>query len=70
MAQPKQPDEVTQAEKQIGNVLANLESETNSDVKEIALEDLVETDPATGKPALHKGVEITITPRPSRKWIR
>lgn len=61
---------IDQAERQIGNVLADLESETNSDVQKITLEDMVEVDPSTGKPAVHKGVDVTVTPRPKRQWIR
>ncbi|MBV7541035.1 hypothetical protein [Acidovorax sp. sic0104] len=61
---------VDEAEKEIGNVLAELEDETDSEVQKIALEDMVEVDPATGKPALHKGVDVTVTPRPKRQWIR
>ena len=61
---------VDQAEKDIGNLLAELEEETDSDVQKIALEDMVEVDPVTGKPALHKGVDVTVTPRPKRQWIR
>ena len=64
------PTEVERAEKRIGNVLADLEAQTNTEVEDISLEDLVETDPATGKPAVHKGVDITVNPRPERKWIR
>ncbi|CAN7276677.1 MULTISPECIES: hypothetical protein [unclassified Acidovorax] len=61
---------VDKAEKEIGNVLADLENETDSEVQKIALEDMVEVDPSTGKPAVHKGVDVTVTPRPKRQWIR
>ena len=64
------PAEINEAERRIGNVLAELETQTGSDVKDISLEELVETDPATGRPAVHKGVEITVTPRPERRWVR
>jgi len=62
--------EVNEAERRIGNVLAELEGRTGSDVQGISLEELVDTDPATGRPAVHKGVEITVTPRPQRRWVR
>lgn len=62
--------EINEAERRIGNVLAELETQTGSDVKDISLEELVDTDPATGQPAVHKGVEITVTPRPQRRWVR
>lgn len=61
---------VDKAEREIGNVLANLENETGSEVQKIALEDMVEVDPTTGKPAVHKGVDVTVSPRPKRQWIR
>lgn len=69
MPNPKSA-EINEAERRIGNVLAELETQTGSDVKDISLEELVDTDPATGQPAVHKGVEITVTPRPQRRWVR
>ncbi len=62
--------EINEAERRIGNVLAELETQTGSDVKDISLEELVDTDPATGQPAVHKGVEIKVTPRPQTRWVR
>ena len=61
---------VDKAEREIGNVLADLENETGSEVQKIALEDMVEVDPTTGKPAVHQGVDVTVSPRPKRQWIR
>jgi hypothetical protein len=61
---------IVEAQKEIGAVLEELESKTNSDVKNIALEDVVDTDPQTGRPVVQKGVEITLNPRLSRKWAR
>ena len=34
------------------------------------LEDVIETDKDSGKPALHQSVEITVEPRAQRKWIK
>ncbi len=62
--------EVNEAERRIGSVLVELETRTASDVKGISLEELVDTDPDTGRSAVHKGVEITMTPRPQRRWVR
>jgi hypothetical protein len=47
-----------------------LEDDTHSDVKDIDLEDVIETDKDSGKPALHQSVEITVEPRAQRKWIK
>lgn len=69
MPNPKSA-EINEAERRIGNVLAELETQTGSDVKDISLEELVDTDPATGQPAVHKGVEIKVTPRRQTRWVR
>lgn len=69
MPNPKSA-EINEAERRIGHVLAELETQTGSDVKDISLEELVDTDPATGQPAVHKEVEIKVTPRPQRRWVR
>ena len=62
--------EVDEAERKVSAILQDLEEDTNSDVKDIDLEDVVETDPASGKPAVHQTVDITVQPRPQRKWLR
>lgn len=62
--------EVDKAERKIDNILEDLEEETNSEVQDIDLEDVVETDPATGKPGVHKTVDVTVQPRPQRKWLK
>ncbi len=62
--------EVDKAERKIDNILEELEKETNSQVQDIDLEDVVEIDPATGQPGVHKTVEVTVQPRPQRKWLK
>jgi hypothetical protein len=62
--------EVDEAERKVGAILDALEDDTNSDVKDIDLEDVVENDKESGRPALHQGVEITVQPRAQRKWIK
>lgn len=64
---PKQPA-VIEAQKAIGAVLEDLEAKTASEVRDIALEDVVDTDPRTGAPVVQKAVEIKIQPRPSKRW--
>lgn len=49
--------------------VADLEAATHSEVKDIALEDVVETDAASGQPAVHQSVDITVQPRAQRKWL-
>ena len=62
--------EVQEAEKKVGAVLEQLEETTQSDVKRIALEDVVDTNPHTGKPEVQKAVDITVAPRPTKSWSR
>lgn len=62
--------EVDKAERKVDNILEDLEEETNSEVKDIDLEDVVETDPATGQPDVHKTVDITVQPKPQRRWLK
>ncbi len=62
--------EVQDAEKKVGAVLEELEETTSSDVKRIALEDVVDTNPETGQPEVLKAVDITVTPRPQKTWSR
>ena len=62
--------EVQEAEKKVGAVLEELEETTQSDVKRIALEDVVDTNPNTGKPEVQKAVDITVAPRPTKSWSR
>jgi len=61
---------VIEAQKAIGAVLEDLETKTASDVRDIGLEDMVDTDPRTGAPVVQKAVEIKLQPRPSKKWSR
>ena len=65
-----EPKQVEEAEKKVAAVLETLEEETRADVQRIALEDVVDTDPTTGRPQVLKSVEITVTPRAQRNWSR
>lgn len=72
---PKTPSATTEAavekaERRVGAVLQDLEAETASDVQDIGLDDMVDTDPATGKPVLRKAVDIDVRKRPERSWVR
>ncbi|MES2610841.1 MAG: hypothetical protein V4679_11410 [Pseudomonadota bacterium] len=62
--------EVDEAERKVSAILEDLEEDTNSDVKDIDLEDVVQDDPASGKPAVHQTVDIKVQPRPQRKWLK
>ena len=62
--------QVQQAERKVSAVLEELEESTDSEVKDIALEDVIDTDPATGRPTLRQAVDITVQPRPRRSWLR
>jgi len=64
---PKQPA-IVEAQKAIGTVLEQLEAKTGGEVREIGLEDMVDIDPRTGAPVVQKAVEITLQPRPAKKW--
>jgi hypothetical protein len=64
------PPAVVEASKTIGAVLEDLETRTGSEVKDIALEDVVDTDPDTGQPVVQKAVEITLNPHPAKRWSR
>ncbi|RYF08965.1 MAG: hypothetical protein EOO31_00035 [Comamonadaceae bacterium] len=65
-----QKQAVEKAEKEVGGVLDDLEDSTQSEVKKIELEDVVEIDKDTGKPSVQKAVDITVTPKQERKWSR
>ncbi len=60
--------EVKEAEKKVGAVLENLEKETGDDVKDIGLEDMVDTDPQTGRPVVKKSVDIKTTQKQQKRW--
>jgi len=66
----KEQQAVEKAEKEVGAVLEDLEDDTQSEVKNIALEDVVEIDKDTGRPSVQKAVDITVTPKTERKWSR
>lgn len=61
--------EVDEAERKIAGVLGDLEEGTDHEVKDVELEDVVDTD-AQGRPALKKAVDITVEHRPKRSWAR
>jgi hypothetical protein len=70
-ANPPPPEaEVQEAERKISGILEDLEASTDSEVKGLELEDVVDTDPASGRPAVHQTVEITVEPRPRRRWLK
>lgn len=64
------PAAVAQAEKKVAAVLDELEQTTGSEVQKLQLEDVVASDAVTGRPLVQKAVEITVQPRPNRKWAR
>lgn len=68
----KQPDgaQVDEAERKVGAVLADLEDQGDMDVKDIDLEEVVDTD-ARDRPVVKKAVDIQAEPRPQKKgWAR
>jgi hypothetical protein len=70
MQKSMKPDspEVDKAEKEVGSVLEKLEAETGDDVKDIGLEDMVDTDPRTGAPVVKKAVDIKTVSKPVKRW--
>ncbi len=66
----KNEAQIDEAEKKVGAVLEDLEDSTQSDVEEIALADMVDTNPQTGKPEMVKGVDIQVKHRATRSWSR
>ncbi len=67
---PIPQSDVEEAERKVGAILSELEDKTHSDVKDIDLEDVVDTDKESGTPLVHQAVDITVQPRLHRKWIR
>ncbi len=61
---------VESAEKAVAGVLDDLEDATGSEVKKIALEDVVDVNERTGRPEVRKAVDIQVQSRPERKWSR
>lgn len=64
------PSKIQEAERKVSAVLQDLEDSTDSEVKKIALEEVVDTDPASGQPAVRQAVDITVQPRPKRSWLK
>jgi hypothetical protein len=67
---PTSKPAVDKAEKEIGGVLEQLEQKTGGEVKDIGLEDVVDTDKTTGQPVLEKAVEINLQDKPPKRWSR
>lgn len=59
-----------EAEKKVGAVLESLEAQIGAEVEDIGLDDVVDTDPATGKPVVKKAVDIEVRQREQRGWLR
>nr|WP_145547068.1 hypothetical protein [Variovorax boronicumulans] len=67
-----QPDteKVDEAERKVGAVLQELEDGSDMEVKDIDLEEVVDTD-AQDRPVVKKAVDIDARQRPQRKgWAR
>ena len=54
---PVSQQKVEEAERKVSAVLEELE-------------DVVDTDPASGRPAVHQAVDITVAPRAQRRWLK
>lgn len=67
---PLPTPQIEEAERKVSAILEELENATDVDVKDIDLEAVVDTDPASGRPAVHQAVEITVQPRARRKWLK
>jgi hypothetical protein len=61
---------IQSAERAIGGVLEHLEDETGDEVVDLSLEDVVDTDPTTGRPVVEKAVEIQTRQRPTKRWSK
>jgi hypothetical protein len=66
---PLPQSKVAEAERKVSAILADLEAVTHSEVKDITLEDVVDTDSASGQPVVHQSVDITVQPLAQRKWL-
>jgi hypothetical protein len=60
---------VEAAERKIGAVLADLEADTGGEVRDLNLEQIVDSDPH-GRPVLKKKVDVKFQPRPDRHWAK
>lgn len=61
---------VDSAERAVGGLLDQLENQTGDEVVDISLEDVVDTDPASGEPVLEKAVDIQTRERPTKRWSK
>jgi len=70
MPQDSASKQVAAAEKAVGGMLEDLERATGEEVTGISLEDVVDTDPRTGRPVVEKAVDIRTRDRPQKRWSR
>ncbi|KQP35464.1 hypothetical protein [Pseudorhodoferax sp. Leaf274] len=61
--------EVDEAERKVGGLLGDLEESTDSEVKDVDVHEVVDTD-AQGNPVVKKAVDITVEHRPKKGWAR
>lgn len=61
--------QVDAAERKLGSVLEALESDTGGEVRDVDLEEVVDTDSA-GRPVLKKKVDIDMVRRREKPWVR
>lgn len=68
--QHREPPEVGAAEREVGALLDELEERTDTEVKDVELQEVVDTD-ARGAPVVKKSVDIQVESRPVKKgWAR
>lgn len=66
----REPPEVDAAEREVGALLDELEDRTDTEVKDVDLHEVVDTD-ASGAPVVKKSVDIQVQNRPVKKgWAR
>lgn len=61
--------EVDEAERKVAGVLGDLEDDTEDEVKDVDLEEVVDTDDQ-GRPEVKKAVDITVEHKPKKGWAR
>lgn len=66
---PAESPEVDAAERKIGGVLADLEADTGGEVRDVVLDQVVDTD-ANGRPVLKKKVDVKFQPKRDRHWAK
>ncbi len=68
-SQAPEDAEVDAAERRVGGLLQDLEKDTGGEVKDVDVEEVVDTD-KQGRPVLKKKVDIDMVPRKERHWMR